>query len=90
MGLAGSGLTGLFVLGIFTRFTHDLGAMIGAVASAAVLDWVQQYTQFPFLFNASIELATCIGVGWVASELLPTTETPLDGLTIYDRNCEGA
>ena len=41
LGLTASGLAGLFILGIFTRRATTAGAMIGAIASALVLYFVQ-------------------------------------------------
>ena len=37
MGLFGGSLAGLFILGMFTRRTNGIGALTGAVYSAAVL-----------------------------------------------------
>jgi SSS family transporter len=89
VGLAGSGLAGLFALGIFTRRAHGAGAMIGAVASAGVLYWVLQHTNIHFLLYACIGFLTCSVVGWVVSALLPAPEKSLDGLTIYHNRFPG-
>jgi Na+/proline symporter len=83
IGLAGSGLAGLFALGIFTRRATGAGAIAGAVASAAVLYWMQQHTRVHFFLNASIGFVTCFAVGWLVSVLLPTTRKSLDGLTVH-------
>ena len=83
VGLAGSGLAGLFALGIFTRRVHGIGAMAGAVTSAGVLYWMQQHTQIHFLLNACVGFLTCAIVGWVASIVIPAPQRRLKGLTIY-------
>jgi solute:Na+ symporter, SSS family len=85
VGLAGSGLAGLFALGIFTRRAHGTGAMVGAAASAGILYWVQQHSTIHFLLYACIGFLTCTVIGWVVSALLPSTEKTMDGLTIYGR-----
>jgi SSS family transporter len=83
VGLAGSGLAGLFALGIFTRRVHGAGAMLGALASAVVLYWLQQHTQIHFLLGACVGFLTCAIVGWVSSMIVRAPERRLDGLTIY-------
>jgi SSS family solute:Na+ symporter len=84
VGLAGSGLAGLFALGIFTRRASGGGAIAGALASAVVLYLVQQHTRIHFFLYACIGFVTCFAVGWIVSVLLPRSEKLLDNLTIYD------
>ncbi len=81
IGLAGSGLAGLFALGIFTKRANGPGALTGAVTSAVVLYLVQQHTKLPFYWYAAVGLVTCFVVGWVASLVIPAPAKPLDGLT---------
>ncbi|MEX2309057.1 MAG: sodium/solute symporter [Pirellulales bacterium] len=87
VGLAGSGLAGLFALGIFTRRAHGAGAIIGAVTSAGVLYWMQ-HTQIHFLLYACIGFLTCFVFGWVMSVLLPAPAKPLNGLTIFGQTLQ--
>ncbi len=84
VGLAGSGLAGLFALGIFTRRTTAGGALAGAISSAAVLYGVQRYTELHFFLYALIGVASCCLVGYGVSLLLPGSRKPLAGLTIHD------
>jgi SSS family transporter len=84
VGLAASGLAGLFALGIFTRSAHGAGALVGAIASAVVLYFVQRDTDIHFFLYAGIGILTCMVVGWLASQVLPEADKPLAGLTIYD------
>jgi solute:Na+ symporter, SSS family len=86
VGLAGSGLAGLFALGIFTRRANGVSALAGALASAAVLYWVQQHTQIHFFLYAGIGIATCFVVGWLVGVCVPVAGKSLVGLTIYDGN----
>lgn len=83
LGLFGGGLAGVFALGIFTRRAHGKGVLVGVVASAAVLFFVQRYTRIHFFLYAAIGFATCCLIGYVASRLWRASATPLDGLTIY-------
>lgn len=84
VGLVGSGLAGLFALGIFTRRTNGTGAMIGALTSAIVLYLVQRNSNLHFFLYAAIGIVTCVIVGWLASlPFLSRTHQDLKGLTIY-------
>lgn len=72
VGLTGSGLAGLFALGIFSKRAHGRGALVGAIVSAVVLYRVQQ-TQLHFFLYALVGLFTCVSVGWIASLIIPGT-----------------
>lgn len=84
VGLAGSGLAGLFLLGILTTRASAPGAVAGALASALGLYWVQTSTEVHFLLYAAIGIVTCVLVGYLVSFLLPH-DRDLRGLTIYTR-----
>jgi Na+/proline symporter len=88
VGLAASGLAGLFALGIFTRRATGAGALIGALSSAATLYLVQLYTQLHFFLYALIGVTTCVVIGWLASCLFPQRQRSIAGLTMYDRRSE--
>jgi SSS family solute:Na+ symporter len=83
VGLAASGLAGLFALGIFTRRAHGTGALVGAITSAVVLYFVERRTDIHFFLYAGIGIITCVVVGWLASLVLPAAMKPIDGLTVY-------
>jgi solute:Na+ symporter, SSS family len=85
LGLLGGMLSGLFVLGIFTRTATGAGAIAGAVISATVLlaiRWIQPLQVFAY---APIGLITCVSSGWLMSFLIPGRPKDLDGLTIFTR-----
>jgi solute:Na+ symporter, SSS family len=86
VGLAGSGLAGLFALGIFTRRANGYGALVGAVISACALYWVQQHTRIHFFLYAAIGIVTSFTVGWLVSLLLPARSQSVDGLTLSTLN----
>jgi len=81
MGLLGSGLAGLFALGIFSTRANGPGALVGAVASAVVLWWVQRHTPLHFFLYAVIGILVCLGIGRLASLLFAKGSKDLTGLT---------
>ena len=81
LGLSISGLGGLFVLGIFTRRANLAGAMTGAIASAAVLYWVQGHTRVHVYLYALIGITVCVATGYVTSLVFPSTRRVEPGLT---------
>jgi SSS family transporter len=85
VGLTGSGLAALFLLGITTRRASGWGVLCGAIASAAVLWWVQKHTPLHFLLYAAIGIASCAILGYLASLLLPDRNKDLTGLTLHTR-----
>lgn len=74
LGLLGSGLAGLFALGIFSRRATGPGALAGALVSAVVLFWVQRHTPLHFLMYGAVGTVTCFVVGYLAS--LPAPRRP--------------
>lgn len=80
VGLAASGLAGLFALGIFTKRASGVAALIGAVASIAVLYYVQRHTEVHFFLYAGVGMLTCFVVGLLASIAFPSKKN-VSGLT---------
>ena len=78
-------LGGLFALGILTRRTTGLGALVGAVGGAAILLIVKEWTGISGYLYAAIGIVGCATIGYVASLLLPGQQRDLSGLTIYTR-----
>jgi SSS family transporter len=83
IGLFGGGLAGLFAVGIFTRRTTALGALVGFAASAAILFWVKAHTQWHFFLYSAIGVLACFTVGYLVSVLLPFGRHDLQGLTLF-------
>jgi len=71
LGLLGSGLAGLFALGVFTRRVTGGGALCGALTSAVVLFWVQRNLPVHFLMYGAVGFTTCVIVGYLASLVAP-------------------
>ncbi len=85
LGLLGSGLAGIFILGIFTNRTHAMGALIGAIVSTLLLAYIVFFTPIHFYLYAVIGILTCVLVGYISSILIPAKQGSIAGLTIYDR-----
>ena len=83
MGLFGSGLAGMFVVGIFTRRSHQTGVLTGFAVSAVVLYWASTSGTVHFFLFGAIGILTCSTVGWLASLLLPGPQKSVDGLTVH-------
>jgi Na+/proline symporter len=82
LGLFGGGLAGLFVLGIFTGRAHGHGALVGAITSAMVLYFFQEYTRAHVFLYGAVGVISCVTVGYVASIVIPGETRSLEGLTI--------
>jgi solute:Na+ symporter, SSS family len=83
LGLVMGGLAGLFILGIFTRRAHGVGALIGAIGSAVLLWLVQTYSPIHFFLYATIGISSCFIIGYLISLALPVGRKSVQGLTIY-------
>ena len=83
VGLFGGGLTGLFILGLFTRRANGVGALIGAVTSAAIVYAVAALTPLNFFYYAAIGCLSCVGIGYVVSLVIPG-RAKVAGLTVYE------
>lgn len=81
-GLFTGAMTGLFVLGIFTSRANGPGAAVGAVLSALLILYIQQFTPLHFFLYSGIGLLSSWLIGYVAS-LFFSSEQPAAGLTIY-------
>ena len=84
IGSAGGALAALFILGIFTRRAHAAGVLVGAAVSVAVLLYVQTQTKLSFFLYGVIGIVVCVGVGYLASLVLPSAPKDLKGLTRRD------
>jgi solute:Na+ symporter, SSS family len=85
IGLTGGAISGLFILGIFTRKANGRGALVGALSSIAVLLAVSLATRIHVFLYSMIGTGTCVLVGYTASRLWPAADRDLRGLTWHDR-----
>ena len=89
IGLFAGGLGGLFLLGIFSRRAHGVGAVIGLVASGAVQYAVSQWTPLHLLLYTVTGIGSCVVIGYLASLVIPVRRKPLEGLTVYTLHRRG-
>ncbi len=82
MGLLGGTLSGLFVLGIFSRRASGRGALVGAVCSAGIVFTVRLTHPLNVYAYGPIGLISCVVVGWLISLAKTATGRALAGLTL--------
>lgn len=82
IGLMGGTLSGLFVLGIFSRSANGRGALAGALLSVVVVFSVRFLHPLNVFAYAPIGLITAVATGWLSSLALPAGNRDLDGLTL--------
>ncbi len=83
LGLTGSSLVGLYVLGVFSRRATGRGALVGAFASVCLLLYVNRMTSLSFFTYGLLGIGSCVLVGWLASLVLTEPTRDLKGLTIH-------
>jgi SSS family transporter len=83
VGLFGSSLTGVFLLGVFTRRASTRGVALGVVASIMSLIMLRTF-DIPIhgFLTAAVGVLSCVVVGYVASIFLPGQDYLLKNLTL--------
>lgn len=82
VGLFSGAISGLFVLGIFSRSANGKGAVVGGLMSVVLVLVVYVTNATTFWLFSVIGVTSCVAIGWLASKLFP--RTPVDEkLTIY-------
>lgn len=76
-------ITGIFVLGIFTRRANNFGAWVGTAASIAVNYYAKMYMDLHALVYLVYGVFSCISIGYIASYLTPKSSRDLNGLTVF-------
>ena len=84
VGLFGSALAGIFILGIFFRRANWIGTFIGAILSVLVLIFLKNYTQLNFYIYPLIAIPVCVIGGYLASLIIPVRDNNIMGL-VYSR-----
>ena len=80
IGLFGSAIAGVFVLGIFVKKANWKGTLLGALLSVLVLAFIKYQTPINFYIYPLIAIPVCIVGGWLFSLVLPTQQNDLSGL----------
>ena len=83
VGLFGSSLTGVFLLGVFTKRASARGVALGVAASIVSLIMLRTF-DIPIhgFLTAAAGVLSCVMVGYGASLLLPGQDRPLKNLTL--------
>jgi SSS family transporter len=86
MALLGGGFGGVFILGMFTRRTHEIGAVIGVIVSCFVAYFIQ-FSELDIHWSGLGLLITlsCIVFGYFSSLIIPWKRKDLTGLTVWDQ-----
>lgn len=86
MAYIGGGFGGIFILGMFTRRTHELGAILGVVTSFGMA-WYFNNSDLSVHYSALGLFITlsCVVVGYASSLIIPWKRRPLAGLTVWDQ-----
>jgi solute:Na+ symporter, SSS family len=77
-------ITGIFVLGIFSRRVNCFGIWAGTAASVVANFYAKFYLDLHAMVYLIVGVFTCMIVGWTASFFAsPPAPVKVDGLTIY-------
>ncbi len=85
VGLFGSAIAGVFMLGIFVKRANWKGTLIGALLSILVLAFVKFSTSINFYIYPLIAIPVCVIGGYLFSLLLPVKEKNVEGL-VYSKS----
>ena len=85
VGLLGSTLTGVFLLGVLTRRANARGTVVGIVASMLTLITIRYLPSKPVpgILTSAVGVITCVLVGYVASRLMAGASRDLTDLTVF-------
>ncbi|MCL6268067.1 sodium:solute symporter family transporter [Flagellimonas myxillae] len=84
VGLLGSAIAGIFILGIFIKKANWKGTLAGALLSVAVLAFVKYNTSINFYIYPLIAIPTCVIGGVLFSALFPVKQGNVDEF-VYSR-----
>ncbi len=89
LGLIAGGLTGVFILGIFTQRANSIGVLCGAGAGFVGPFLVKNYTDLNIFLYAPIGVLSCVTIGYIVSILTPFANKDVEGLSIQTLNRAG-
>lgn len=85
IGLFGSAIAGIFILGIFIKAANWKGAIIGSILSVVVLIFVKYFTPLNFYIYPLIAIPTCVIGGYIASLIFKVDQKGIENL-VYSKN----
>jgi len=83
LGMLLGAITGIYLLGIFTKRANSAGVLLGVIASLSATYYVNNYTHIHFLANLIVGVVSCYIVGYIASLIIPAKQKDINGLTVY-------
>ncbi|MFI4874631.1 MAG: sodium:solute symporter [Blastopirellula sp. JB062] len=83
LGMLGGGLSGIFILAVFTTRANWIGAIFGLIAGAIATAIVQFDSSVHVYLAGAAGTLTCVTIGYVASRVTPASQIDLQGLTIH-------
>lgn len=89
IGLFGSAVAGIFILGIFVKKANWAGTLAGAILSVIVLSFVKYQTPINFYIYPLIAIPVCVIGGYAFSLLIPVKNPDLNGLVYSRKNKSG-
>ena len=91
VGLLGSTLTGVFLLGVLTRQANSVGTAVGVIASMLTLITIRNLPNNPVpgILTSMVGVITCVGIGYLASRLVRQQQVDLTNLTVFTLDEKG-
>ncbi|MBN2162781.1 MAG: sodium:solute symporter [Pontiellaceae bacterium] len=92
MGAVTAPLTGMYVLGIFSKRANYIGIWVGALVSVGAYFYAKDHMDLNALAYLPFCMLVSIVVGYVASLIIPAKQKDLTGLTAYtllDKEADG-
>jgi len=84
IGLFGSAIAGIFILGIFVKGSNWKGTLVGALLSVVVLALIKYNTGINFYIYPLIAIPICVIGGFVFSKIMPVEPKDVSGL-VYSK-----
>lgn len=86
IGLLGSAMAGVFILGIFVKKSNWIGALLGALSCILVLVFVKYNTSINFYIYPLIAIPVCVVGGTLFSVIIPVKSKDIQGLYFTKRS----
>ncbi|WP_242202078.1 sodium:solute symporter family transporter [Aestuariivivens insulae] len=86
IGLFGSAIAGIFLLGVFIKKAHWKGTLIGAISSIVTLIFMKYNTAINFYIYPLIAIPICVGIGYIFSLIIPVKHKAIDGLVYVKKH----
>ncbi|MEX0321686.1 MAG: sodium/solute symporter [Puniceicoccaceae bacterium] len=83
IGMFGSPIAGLFMLGMLTKKAHGRGAFLGAICGIVMVYLIQNMTGTHPLLYATVGLCSAFFFGYLFSIVIPSRDKDIKGLTVF-------